>query len=93
MDETLDKGKVRKVVLLYLSQKIAANNFVDLQRECVARDPSSTGSIPTAELFNCFERANMSLLPREFEELQLELDPTKSGRVNYEQFLTAIFMT
>jgi|DEB19_MinimDraft_2_1074335.scaffolds.fasta_scaffold09407_2 Ca2+-binding EF-hand superfamily protein len=35
----------------------------------------------------------MSLLPREFEELQHELDPTKSGRINYEQFLTAIFMT
>lgn len=35
----------------------------------------------------------MSLLPREFDELQLELDPNKSGRINYEQFLTAIFMT
>lgn len=35
----------------------------------------------------------MNLLPREFEELACELDPTKSGNINYEQFLTAIFMT
>ena len=35
----------------------------------------------------------MNVLPREFEELALELDPNKVGLVNYEQFLTAIFMT
>jgi Ca2+-binding EF-hand superfamily protein len=35
----------------------------------------------------------MNLLPREFEELACELDPSKTGRISYEQFLTAIFMT
>jgi Ca2+-binding EF-hand superfamily protein len=35
----------------------------------------------------------MNVLPREFEELALELDPNKVGLINYEQFLTAIFMT
>lgn len=32
MNETLDKLKVRKAVLLYLSQRIGASNFSELQR-------------------------------------------------------------
>jgi|Laugresu1bdmlbsd_1035121.scaffolds.fasta_scaffold173599_1 Ca2+-binding EF-hand superfamily protein len=35
----------------------------------------------------------MNVLPREFEELQSELDPQKSGRINYDTFLTSVFMT
>lgn len=84
MTEALDKGKVRKAVLLYLSQKIGANNFADLQRECMSRDKQKTGFVSCADLFTCFEKAYMNLLPREFEELMLELDQSKTGQVSYE---------
>lgn len=84
MNETLDKGKVRRAVLLYLSQKIGANNFVDLQKECVSKDPAATGYVSVQEFHTSFERAQMNVLPREFEELMLELDPNKSGKVNYD---------
>jgi hypothetical protein len=84
MTEALDKGKVRKAVLLYLSQKIGANNFADLQRECMSRDKQKTGFLSCKDLFTCFEKAYMNLLQREFEELMLELDPSKTGQVSYE---------
>jgi hypothetical protein len=48
---------------------MGANNFVDLQRECIAKDPAKKGYIVATELFNCFSNANMNVLPREFEEL------------------------
>ena len=35
----------------------------------------------------------MQVLDRECAELISELDPAKTGSINYEQFLTAIFMT
>jgi hypothetical protein len=45
MNETLDKLKVRKAVLLYLSQRIGAANFSELQRQCNIRDQQQTGFI------------------------------------------------
>lgn len=38
-------------------------------------------------------KSNMQVLDRECAELISELDPANTGRINYEQFLTAIFMT
>jgi Ca2+-binding EF-hand superfamily protein len=84
MHETLDKGKVRKAVLLYLSQKIGPNNFVELQKECHKKDPGLNGYISVQDFYQSFEKAQMNVLPREFEELLLELDPKKSGQVNYD---------
>lgn len=59
----------------------------------MTKDPTKSGFISGPELFACFEKAQMQLLPREFEELASELDPSKTGRISYEQFLTAVFMT
>lgn len=75
MTLTLDSMKIRKAVVLYLSQRIGANNFVDLQRECLSRDPGQTGTLPSMELFNCLTKSNMNVMEREFEELLNELDP------------------
>jgi Ca2+-binding EF-hand superfamily protein len=70
---TLDMIKVRRVVLLYLSEKLSPNNFTDLQKEFIKADSSKCGILTTQEFSNCFSRANMQLLPRELDELTNEL--------------------
>jgi|LauGreDrversion4_2_1035121.scaffolds.fasta_scaffold476299_1 Ca2+-binding EF-hand superfamily protein len=57
------------------------------------RDQQRSGFVSCQDFLTCFELSGMNVLPREFEELQGELDPQKSGRINYELFLTSVFMT
>ena len=93
MNDTLDKLKVRRAVLLYLSQRIGDGNFTELQRQCMIRDQQRSGCVTCQDFLTCFELSGMNVLPREFDELQGELDPQKTGRINYELFLTSVFMT
>lgn len=66
LQSTLDMIKVRRVVLVYLTEKMTPNNFTDLQREFVQADSSGQGLLSPEIFAGCFERANMKLQPREF---------------------------
>lgn len=57
------------------------------------RDQQKTGLVTSQDFLTSFELSGMNVLPREFDELQSELDPQKSGMISYESFLTSVFMT
>jgi len=42
MGEALDKAKIKKAVMIYLSQRVRPANFTELQKACQMRDPQET---------------------------------------------------
>jgi len=66
LQDTLDMIKVRRVTLVYLTEKMTPNNFADLQREFLQADTKKEGRLSPEAFAGCFERAHMMLQPREF---------------------------
>jgi len=78
---TIDKAKVRRCVILYLSQRLAKNedNLVNLQKILCAKDPQSTGIISNEEFEKALEQVNYTLIKEEKAELMKELDPEEKN--------------
>jgi hypothetical protein len=53
--------KVRRVTLVYLTEKMTPNNFADLQREFLQADTKKEGKLSPEAFAGCFERAHMML--------------------------------
>ena len=66
LQDTLDMIKVRRVTLVYLTEKMTPNNFADLQSEFLQADTKKEGKLSPEIFARCFERAHMMLQPREF---------------------------
>lgn len=73
MSATLAKARVKKAVIIYLSQRARPSNFTELQMACQMNDPKETGFISREVFYKCLELAKMVVMPREFEELANEL--------------------
>ena len=93
MSETMDKIKMRKVVLTHLSQTIKPQNVIDLQRECAVRDTTGNGQIESKEFYKALQMANIMMTDREFQELATEVDPHATGRIQYTALLSELFLT
>ena len=84
MGGTLDKVKVRKAVLIYLSQRIQPGLFARMQECCLKRDTQKTGHIEHKLFLEACTESGMPVGEREFQELLIEIDPKQTGHVSYE---------
>ena len=95
MKSTLNHAKVQKVVLLYMSQNTPEKNMKKLQEAFDAIDPEKKGQASYDQFRQAMQEAGMPCLPREFDELMKELDPSDppKGTVPYQVFLDQVYIS
>lgn len=93
MQQTFELLKNKKAALTYLSQRMQPQNFTELQNQCLARDAPRSGMLSYEQFLQACEQSGMPMVQREFEVIMNDLDEKKLGTINYDEFLTSLFLS
>lgn len=95
MADTIDKAKVRRCVILYLSHRLAKSeeSLGNLQKVLLAKDPQKLGFLSVEDFEKALEEGGISLIKEEKKELLRELDPQEQNKIPYGEFTGALFLS
>ena len=93
MEETVEMLRGRKAILLYLSQTVKPGNYSKLTEIMEQATGGQSNCMDVDTFKECLKAANMSAGGRELDLVIQEIDPSKSGQIDYKLFLDSVYLT
>lgn len=91
--ETKEQLKGRKVALLLLCQRMKPIDFESLQNNLVQKDAERTGILSFEKFEEAFLASGNQMTAGELKVLKEEIDTDNTNKINYDNFLSNLFMT